>query len=130
MCRYCSCNYSAVRRVLAGLAADPHANERFQLGPGEAAQVDIGAGPMLVDLARGKLERGWCFATTLCFSRHHHVEFAWNQMMALDNRVEEGRKRAVKALEDADRGEWRRPVSAWRSAPQIPLGTPPAGRQS
>jgi transposase len=77
-------SYSAVRRMLAELARDkpPQATVRLQFGPGEAAQVDFGAGPFLFDPAQGKLRRTWCFVMTLCWSRHQYVEFVWDQTVA------------------------------------------------
>ena len=77
-------SYSAVRRMLAVLdAARPReATVRLQFGPGEAAQVDFGAGPFLLDPARGEQRRTWCFVMTLCFSRHQYAEFVWDQTVA------------------------------------------------
>lgn len=77
-------SYSAVRRMLGALAATrpPEATVRLQFAAGEAAQVDFGAGPMLVDPARDEVRRTWCFVMTLCFSRHQYVEFVWDQTVA------------------------------------------------
>lgn len=77
-------SYSAVRRMLRGIAATrpPAATVRLSFAPGEAAQVDFGAGPLLFDPARGELRRTWCFVMTLCFSRHQYVEFVWDQTVA------------------------------------------------
>jgi len=77
-------SYSAVRRMLGALAAarPPAATVRLQFAPGEAAQVDFGAGPMLLDPARGEVRRTWAFVMTLCFSRHQYVEFVWEQTVA------------------------------------------------
>jgi transposase len=77
-------SYSAVRRMLGTLAASrpPEATVRLQFAPGEAAQVDFGAGPVLLDPARGEVRRTWCFVMTLCFSRHQYVEFVWDQTVA------------------------------------------------
>ena len=76
-------SYSSVRCLLAGLKRnEPHeATVRLDFAPGEAAQVDFGAGPMLVDVA-GVLRRTWAFVMTLCFSRHQYVEFVWDQTVA------------------------------------------------
>jgi Integrase core domain len=52
---------------------------RLAFSPAEAAQVDFGAGPVLVDPARGELRRTWAFVMTLCFSRHQYVEFVFDQ---------------------------------------------------
>ncbi len=77
-------SYSAVRRMLAALnaARPPQATVRLQFAPGEAAQVDFGAGPLLLDPARSELRRTWAFVMTLCFSRHQYVEFVWEQTVA------------------------------------------------
>ena len=77
-------SYSAVRRMLRaiGAARPPQATVRLQFAPGEAAQVDFGSGPMLVDPARGEMRRTWAFVMTLCFSRHQYVEFVWDQTVA------------------------------------------------
>ena len=77
-------SYSAVRRMLQAIDATrtPQATVRLHFAPGEAAQVDFGAGPRLVDPARGEQRRTWCFVMTLCFSRHQYVEFVWDQTVA------------------------------------------------
>jgi transposase len=77
-------SYSAVRRMLGALAVSrpPEATVRLQFAPGEAAQVDFGAGPKLFDPARDEVRRTWCFVMTLCFSRHQYVEFVWDQTVA------------------------------------------------
>lgn len=74
-------HYSSVRRLIAAIARDtpPEATVPLTFAPGEAAQVDFGAGPELVDPATGELRRTWAFVMTLCFSRHQYVEFVWDQ---------------------------------------------------
>ena len=76
-------SYSAVRRMLATLRREspPEATVRLIFAPGEAAQVDFGAGPTLLHPA-GDLRRTWAFVMTLCFSRHQYVEFVWDQTVA------------------------------------------------
>lgn len=76
-------SYSAVRRLLATLKREtpPEATVRLDFAPGEAVQVDFGAGPMLADAA-GVVRRTWAFVMTLCFSRHQYVEFVWDQTVA------------------------------------------------
>jgi hypothetical protein len=59
----------------------PDATVPLSFAPGEAAQVDFGAGPMLMHPA-GTLRRTWAFVMTLCFSRHQYVEFVWDQTVA------------------------------------------------
>ena len=60
------------------LCARLEATVPLSFAPGEAVQVDFGAGPMLPD-ADGVFRRTWAFAMTLAFSRHHYVEFVWDQ---------------------------------------------------
>jgi transposase len=47
--------------------------------PGEAAQVDFGAGPELEHPVTGKRVRTHIFVMTLCHSRHMYAELVWNQ---------------------------------------------------
>ena len=65
-------SYSAVRRIMAGIRASlpPEATVRLHFPAAEAAQVDFGAGPVLLDPASGEQRRSWAFVMTLCFSRH------------------------------------------------------------
>ncbi len=76
-------SYSAVRRMLADLRLrePPATTVRLHFDPGEAAQVDFGAGPLLTD-PNGVVRRTWAFVMTLCFSRHQYVEFVWDQTVA------------------------------------------------
>lgn len=76
-------SYSAVRRMLATLKDEvpPEATVRLAFAPGEAAQVDFGAGPSLAHPS-GDVRRTWAFVMTLCFSRHQYVEFVWDQTVA------------------------------------------------
>ncbi len=76
-------SYSAVRRMLGTLkrAIPPQTTVRLSFAPGEAAQVDFGAGPILEHPAGGP-RRTWAFVMTLCFSRHQYVEFVWDQTVA------------------------------------------------
>jgi transposase len=77
-------SYSAVRRIVAaiGAARTPDATVPLTFSPGEAAQVDFGTGPVLVDPAIGEPRRTWCFVMTLAWSRHQYVEFVWDQSVA------------------------------------------------
>ncbi len=67
-------SYSAVRRILADIrsAEPPETSCRLDFAPGEAVQVDFGAGPVLMH-PDDKLRRTWAFVMTLCFSRHQYV---------------------------------------------------------
>ena len=77
-------SYSAVRRMLAEMRASepPATTVRLTFAPGEAAQVDFGAGPFLFDSERQQRRRAWAFVMTLCFSRHQYVEFVFDQTVA------------------------------------------------
>jgi transposase len=76
-------SYSAVRRFLQGLAAaHPVATTVLDFAPAEAAQLDFGAGPELIDLDTGEVRSTWVFVMTLCFSRHQYAEIVWRQDVA------------------------------------------------
>jgi transposase len=77
-------SYSSVYRMLKAIGANrpPDATVPLVFEPGEAAQVDFGAGPILADPAANKPRRTWCFVMTLAFSRHQYVEFVWDQTVA------------------------------------------------
>ena len=76
-------SYSAVRRMVAGIRATlpPEVTCRLDFAPGEAAQVDFGAGPILLH-PDGKPRRTWAFVMTLAHSRHQYLEFVWDQTVA------------------------------------------------
>jgi transposase len=76
-------SYSSVYRMVVSIRGErtPDATVPLSFAPGEAAQVDFGAGPMLMHPA-GALRRTWAFVMTLCFSRHQYVEFVWDQTVA------------------------------------------------
>jgi len=77
-------SYSSVQRMLCaiGRSRPPDATVHLTYVPGEAAQVDFGAGPFLTDPLSGKRRRAWAFVMTLCFSRHQYVEFVMDQTIA------------------------------------------------
>ncbi len=76
-------SYSSVARMLVELRGSrpPEATVRLDFARGEAAQVDFGAGPMLLH-PDGKPRRTWAFVMTLANSRHQYVEFVWDQTVA------------------------------------------------
>lgn len=76
-------SYSAVVRMLRQLRGErpPEVTVRLSFAPGEAAQVDFGAGPVLGH-PEGKPRRTWAFVMTLAHSRHQYVEFVWDQSSA------------------------------------------------
>ena len=81
-CGY-SGSYSSVARMLVALRGvqPPEVTVRLSFEPGEAAQVDFGAGPVLMH-PDGRPRRTWAFVMTLCSSRHQYVEFVWDQTVA------------------------------------------------
>ena len=76
-------SYSAVARMLVALRGEqpPEVTVRLSFEPGDAVQVDFGAGPTLVH-PDGQPRRTWAFVMTLCHSRHQYVEFVWDQTVA------------------------------------------------
>ena len=76
-------SYSSVRRYLSGLeAAHPQVTTVLEFAPGEAAQVDFGAGPKITDVYTGELFSTWFFVMTLAWSRHQYVEMVRDQKVA------------------------------------------------
>ena len=76
-------SYSSVVRMLHQLRDQTPVDVtvRLSFAPGEAAQVDFGAGPILMH-PQGTPRRTWAFVMTLCHSRHQYVEFVWDQSSA------------------------------------------------
>ena len=76
-------SYSAVVRMLRQLRGQmpPEVTVRLSFASAEAAQVDFGAGPVLMH-PDGRARRTWAFVMTLCHSRHQYVEFVWDQSSA------------------------------------------------
>jgi transposase len=77
-------SYSAVRRFLQAHAAaqPPPSTMRLDFAPGEAAQVDFGAGPIVAHPHTGEALRSWIFVMTLCHSRHQYAEVVLDQTVA------------------------------------------------
>lgn len=77
-------SYSAVRRFLqAHAAAQPRVTTmRLHFDPGDAAQVDFGAGPLIPHARTGEALKTWFFVMTLCWSRHHYAELVLDQSVA------------------------------------------------
>jgi transposase len=73
-------SYSSVRRFLAQYKdAHPEVTTILDFTPGEAAQVDFGSGPDIIDVSTGEVIKTWFFVMTLCFSRHQYAEIITNQ---------------------------------------------------
>jgi len=77
-------SYSSVYRFVCTLRQPMWAKPTVKLDftPGEAAQVDFGTGPTLVDTRDGKPIKSWFFLMTLAFSRHQYAEVVLNQKIA------------------------------------------------
>ena len=76
-------SYSAVRRFLQALSVERgvKATTVLEFAPADAAQIDFGAGPPLID-ASGKPVKTWFFVATLCWSRHQYAELVFDQTVA------------------------------------------------
>jgi transposase len=72
-------SYSAMRRFMRSLPQPPDTTMRLSFAPGEAAQVDFGAGPEIVDTSTGEVRKTWFFVMTLCWSRHQYAELVFDQ---------------------------------------------------
>lgn len=76
-------HYSAVRRFLQRIEkTSPKPTVILDFLVGEAAQVDFGAGPKLLDSRSGTVVPSWFFVMTLCWSRHQYAEFVTDQTTA------------------------------------------------
>lgn len=75
---------SAVYRFMGQLvlALPPEVPLRLSFKPGEAAQVDFGAGPVITHAVTGEARKTWFFVMTLCWSRHQYAEFVHDQSSA------------------------------------------------
>lgn len=73
-------SYSCVRRYLQHLKKDhPQTTTVLEFDPGEAAQVDFGSGPKIIDVFTGEEISTWFFVMTLAWSRHQYAELVTNQ---------------------------------------------------
>ena len=73
-------SYSSVRRFVRGLAeTNPQVTTVLDFAPGEAAQVDFGKGPEIVDVYTGEVFKTWFFVMTLAWSRHQYAELVRDQ---------------------------------------------------
>jgi transposase len=76
-------HYSCVRRFLQKLERKyPKPTVILDFQPGEAAQVDFGSGPKLLDPLTGQVISTWFFVMTLCWSRHQYAEIVRDQTAA------------------------------------------------
>ena len=58
---------------------NPQATTVLEFDPGEAAQVDFGSGPKIIDVFTGEKFSTWFFVMTLAWSRHQYAELVANQ---------------------------------------------------
>jgi len=74
-------SYSAVRRFLQKLQKNkpPEATVMLDHEPGDSAQVDFGAGPLIIDVFTGEEFKTWFFVMTLAWSRHQYAEMVRDQ---------------------------------------------------
>ena len=77
-------SYASVHRFVRQLPdrAAPAVPLRLSFKPGEAAQVDFGAGPAIADVHTGEIIKTWFFVMTLCWSRHQYAELVRDQSTA------------------------------------------------
>jgi len=76
-------SYSSLCRLVRVLRdGTPNTTCILDFSPGEAAQVDFGKGPDIIDAFTGKLIKTWVFVMTLCFSRHMYAEIVADQKVA------------------------------------------------
>ena len=76
-------SYSSVRRFLKNLkdSVPPDATVMLDFDPGEAAQVDFGKGPEIVDVKTGEVISTHFFVMTLAWSRHQYAEIVRDQKL-------------------------------------------------
>jgi len=73
-------SYAAVWRFVQRLkVGQPRVTTVLTFEPGEAAQVDFGKGPEIVDVDTGEVIKTWYFVMTLCWSRHQYAELVRDQ---------------------------------------------------
>ena len=73
-------SYSSVYRFVQSIKpSQPQATMPLDFAVGEAAQVDFGTGPELVDPETGEIVKTHFFLMTLCWSRHQYAEIVLDQ---------------------------------------------------
>ncbi|HCU06885.1 MAG TPA: IS21 family transposase [Holosporales bacterium] len=75
-------SYYSVQRYVKTVKKDhvvPDLTTPLHFESGEAAQVDFGHGPKLLDTRTGKVEQTYYFVMTLCYSRHQYAELVTHQ---------------------------------------------------
>jgi hypothetical protein len=80
-------SYSSLSRYLRILAAKtPCVTTVLEFAPGEAAQVDFGKGPEVVDVRTGEVFKTWVFVMVLAWSRHQYAGLVRNQRLKSGSR--------------------------------------------
>ncbi|MCZ2094807.1 MAG: hypothetical protein LC121_19540 [Anaerolineae bacterium] len=107
-------SYSSLYRMMASIQASrpPEATIRLEFAPGEAAQVDFGAGPVVRDAA-GVERRTWAFVMTLAFSRHQYVarrQLSWPAVLPHSAMLPSGSRRS------SSEHRWSKAVGMWAKA--------------
>ena len=76
-------SYSSVKRFVKELkdSTPPDATVMLDFDPGEAAQVDFGKGPEIVDVKTGEIISTHFFVMTLAWSRHQYAEIVRDQKL-------------------------------------------------
>jgi len=76
-------SYSSVKRFVKELkdSTPPDATVILDFDPGEAAQVDFGKGPEIVDVKTGEIISTHFFVMTLAWSRHQYAEIVRDQKL-------------------------------------------------
>jgi len=73
-------SYSSVRRFLSQFKTNhPEVTTILEFDPGDAAQVDFGKGPTIIDVFTGEIISTWFFVMTLAYSRHQYAEIVPDQ---------------------------------------------------
>lgn len=73
-------SYSSVYRFVQSVKpGQPQATMPLDFAVGEAAQIDFGSGPELVDPETGEIVKTHFFLMTLCWSRHQYAEIVLDQ---------------------------------------------------
>jgi transposase len=73
-------SYSSVSRYLRTLSAKtPRVTSVLEFAPAQAAQVDFGQGPEMVDVHTGEVFKTWVFVMVLAWSRHQYAELVRDQ---------------------------------------------------
>lgn len=73
-------SYSIIQRHIKMLKGKQKpATTILDFRPAEAAQVDFGQGPKLIDERTGEETKTWIFVIVLCWSRHMYAEIVYHQ---------------------------------------------------